>query len=129
MRKILESCPGCESDLEVTQLSCPECDIVISGNFTLTRFCRLSPENLQFAELFLRLRGNIKDMERELGVSYPTVRGRLNEVIRQLGFETVEEPEEDTEAAREERRTILSRLEQGQVDVSAAVELLRKGKQ
>jgi hypothetical protein len=127
MRKILEQCPGCGGALEVTQLSCPECETVISGHFTPTRFCRLSPENLKFAESFIRLRGNIKEMERELGVSYPTVRSRLTEVIRALGFEPAEEPREEEESAGE-RREILTKLETGQVSAQEAVELLRKAK-
>ena len=128
MRKILETCPGCGSELDVTQLSRTECDIVISGRFTPTRFNRLSPENLHFAELFIRLRGNIKDMERELGISYPTVRSRLNEVIQELGFEAEEEEIlVEEEADTEEHRAVLTRLEQGELNVQDAVKLIRKG--
>lgn len=127
MRKILETCPGCGSNLDVTQLNCPECEIVITGRFIPTRFCHLTPENLHFAELFIKLRGNIKDMERELGISYPTVRNRLNEVIRDLGFVTEDEPVED-EGERENRQEILTLLGEGKMDVNEAVERLRKGK-
>ena len=127
MRKILEHCPSCHHDLEVTQLSCLDCDTVIAGHFIPTRFSKLSPDNLSFAELFIQLRGNIKDMEREMGISYPTVRGRLNEVIRELGFDVVEAETvgiEDTHT--EERRIILTQLKQGKINVSDAVEMLKK---
>lgn len=127
MRKILEQCPGCGGELEITQLSCPGCEMVITGHFTSTRFGRLNPEHLRFAELFLRFRGNIKEMERELGLSYPTVRGRLTDVIRALGFDTEEESTEE-EPSADERKTVLSRLEQGDLSVSEAVELLKKSK-
>lgn len=127
MRKVLEQCPGCGNELEITQLSCSECDMVITGHFTSTRFGKLNQEHLRFAELFLRFRGNIKEMERELGLSYPTVRGRLTDVIRSLGFDTEEESSVE-ELSSDERKTVLSQLEQGDLSVTEAVELLRKSK-
>lgn len=127
MRKVLERCPSCGAPVEVTQLSCTACETIIHGHFTPCPFCKLSPESVRFAELFVRLRGNVKEMERELVLSYPTVRGRLNGIIRELGFEPDEEPQgdEDTSPARQE---ILARLEQGTVNVAEAVELLKKVK-
>lgn len=127
MRKLLEQCPGCGGELEITQLSCSECDMLITGHFASTRFSRLTPEHLRFAELFLRFRGNIKEMERELGLSYPTVRGRLTEVIRALGFDTDEESPVE-EPGSEESTTVLSLLEQGDLSVTEAVERLKKSK-
>lgn len=130
MRKILERCPGCDAPLEVSQLTCVECDTVIHGHFAPCSFCKLSPENLRFAESFIRLRGNIKDMERELGVSYPTVRSRLNAVIKALGFEPKDEGEEerDEAGAREAAQEVLAQLERGEIDVTEAVARLRGGK-
>jgi len=126
MRKILESCPACQRDLEVTQLSCPACDTVISGHFMPSRFNKLTPEHLQFAEMFIRLRGNIKDMEREMGLSYPTVRSRLNEVIRELGFDVGEDDTTSVDQHAEERQAILTRLERGEIQAEEAVKLLKK---
>ena len=127
MRKVLEHCPSCGSALEVTQLSCTACDTLIHGHFEPCPFCKLSPESVRFAELFVRVRGNIKEMERELGISYPTVRSRLNALIKELGFEPVEEEEPRSEEDATTRHEILAKLEQGTVSVAEAVELLRKG--
>lgn len=84
MRKIIEKCPGCGKNLIITRLRCPACETTIEGNYASCPFCKLSEESLKFLQLFIRSRGNIKDMERELGVSYPTVRSRLNAIIEEL---------------------------------------------
>jgi hypothetical protein len=84
LRKIIEKCPGCGKNLIITRLRCPACETTIEGNYSPCLFCKLSEENLKFLNLFIRNRGNIKDMERELGVSYPTVRSRLNSIIEAL---------------------------------------------
>jgi hypothetical protein len=82
MRKVLEACPTCAGELEITRLHCPSCNTVIQSRYMPCRFCKLSPESLDFLETFVRNRGNVKEMERELGISYWTVRGRLNDLIR-----------------------------------------------
>ena len=92
MRKILESCPTCGGALAVTELSCTVCDTVVRSHYAPCPFCRLAAEDQAFLLLFVRHRGNVKDMERELGVSYWTIRGRLNEVIGQMGLEPGGEP-------------------------------------
>jgi len=84
LRKIIEKCPGCGKDLIITRLRCPACETTIEGNYAPCPFCKLPKDSLRFIELFVRSRGNIKDMERELGVSYPTVRSRLNAIIEAL---------------------------------------------
>ena len=126
MRKVIERCPACGGDLTVTHLQCGRCDTEISGQFAPNPFDRLSPESLAFVEVFVRLRGNVKEMERELRVPYSTVRGRLDEVIRELGFEA--EPgrldhARDNGLVRDEdrRREILLHLEEGSIDADAAV--------
>ena len=121
MRKILEKCPTCGEELEITRLNCTSCETVIHGRYTPCVFCKLSPESLKFLEIFVKNRGNIKEMERELGLSYPTVRGKLNAVINELGFE-VEAVEEDDIGAR--RREILDRLDRGEIKPSEATEML-----
>ena len=132
MRKIIERCPACGGDLAVTHLQCGRCDTEILGRFAPSPFDRLSPENLAFVELFVRLRGNVKEMERELKVPYNTVRGRLDEVIRQLGFEVAPIVNADTldgegEIAMDEgrRREILIHLEEGSMDANTAIEELK----
>jgi hypothetical protein len=121
VRKILEKCPTCGEELEITRLSCTSCETVIHGRYTPCVFCKLSPESLRFLEIFVKNRGNIKEMERELGLSYPTVRGKLNAVINELGFE-VEAVEEEDIGIR--RREILDRLDRGEIKPSEATEML-----
>lgn len=87
MRKILESCPTCGGTFAVTELTCTVCNTVVHSRYAPCPFCRLSPEDLAFMLVFVKNRGNVKEMERELGVSYWTIRGRLNEVITAMGFE------------------------------------------
>ena len=87
MRKILEACPTCGSEMIISEVTCTTCDTVVRSRYSPCPFCRLAPEELAFMLLFVRSRGNVKDMERELGVSYWTIRGRLNEVIASMGLE------------------------------------------
>lgn len=122
MRKILEQCPGCGGDLAVTELSCTSCETVIQGRYEPCLFCRLSPEDLSFLELFVKNRGNVKEMERELGISYWSIRTRLDEVVTRIGFEEpVNAPGDNL---RHHRRDILERLDRGEISVAEATDLL-----
>ena len=123
MRKILECCPNCGKDLEITQVKCTSCETVISARYTPCRFCKLSPESLRLLEIFIKNRGNVKEMERELGLSYPTVRNKLDALIKELGFEVNAAAEEDFKS---QRRDILERLERGELKAAEATALLAK---
>ena len=142
MRKVIRECPVCGDDLVITHLRCPGCETEIRGAFQTSVFCRLSPEDLAFAEMFIRLRGNVKEMERELGVAYNAVRNRLDKVIGNLGFDSgnlesdsrdldssgrpdPKESPEQADAAR--RRVILDQLDRGEVSADEAVRLLSGG--
>jgi hypothetical protein len=114
-------CPVCRETLEVTRLHCRHCDTSIEGHFDLGRFYQLTPEQLAFVETFVRCEGKINKVEEELGLSYPTVRNRLNEVIRALGYEV---PEEQGLAA-EQRKIILEKLAAGEITSEEAIKLLR----
>ena len=134
MRKLIERCPACSAELVVTRMSCQRCDTEVAGRFETTVFDRLAPESLAFAEIFVRLRGNIKEMERELGLPYNTVRKRLDDVVSEMGYDVGADPgagpvdassgrgseavEADRAAKREE---ILTRLERGELDAAGAV--------
>jgi len=138
MRKLIERCPGCGGELAVTRLDCPQCHTRLEGHFRASAFDRLSPESLAFVELFVRLKGNMKEMERELAVPYSTVRHRLDEVVRELGPPQGPPPSlaavppepaapppatpSPSEAAR--RREILDRLGRGDITPDEAVQLL-----
>ena len=120
-RKILESCPTCTSSLKVTELSCTNCSTVVHGHYDPCPFCQLSPKNLAFMIEFVKNRCNVKEMERELGVSYWTIRSKLDEVITQFGFEK----SDDSQKKRiKNRRLILEKLEQGEITVAEAADLL-----
>lgn len=120
-------CPFCGQELEVRRLQCPGCHTTIDGVFTLGRFQRLSPEQLAFLDVFVKNRGVIRDVEKELGISYPTVRSRLDDLIRALGYEVREEapPPEAAEDA-ERRRETLERLKSGEISAEQALKLLRR---
>jgi len=122
-RPILTTCPNCGGRLQATRLECTACETVILARFEPCALGRLSPESLKFVESFVRRRGNLKEMERELGESYWTLRTRLSEVIKEMGYEEGEAvaPAEEM-AAR--RREVLDQLEAGQIDAQQAAALL-----
>jgi hypothetical protein len=115
-------CPICHDELVVTRLHCRTCDTILEGHFELGRLSQLAPEQLGFIETFIRCEGKITRVEDELGISYPTVRSRLHDVIRALGYEVGEEEPPHSE---EKRRIILEDLAQGQLSSEEAVRLLR----
>src|SRR5512141_661793 len=83
---VIATCPVCSGELAVTRLHCRACGTTLEGDFNVGRFGRLSREQMTVLESFLRSRGNLRDMERELGLSYPTIRSRVEALIRALGF-------------------------------------------
>ena len=83
---VISTCPVCSGELAVTRLHCRSCGTTLEGEFSVGRFGRLTREQLTLLESFLRSRGNLRDMERELGISYPTVRSRVEALVRALGF-------------------------------------------
>lgn len=121
MNSLLTVCPICGEKLEVTRLHCRACDSSLEGHFDTGRLGRLAPEQVAFVETFLRCEGKLNRMERELGLSYPTLRSRLNEIIRQLGF--VIGPEGDGLSA-EARQRLLDDLAGGRISTDEAMRLL-----
>ncbi|MFL5731614.1 MAG: DUF2089 domain-containing protein [Chloroflexia bacterium] len=83
-------CPVCRNTLAVTRMQCGQCGTGIDGLFGIGRLQALTPEQVQFVEIFIKNRGKIKDVERELDISYPTVVARLNEVVSAMGYEVNE---------------------------------------
>ncbi len=122
MYPLIGQCPVCHDDLVVTRLHCRTCDTTLEGHFELGRLSQLTPEQLGFIETFIRCEGKITRVEQELGISYPTVRSRLHDVIRALGYDVGEEelPLDD-----EKRRSILEDLDEGRVTSEEAIRLLR----
>lgn len=120
---VISRCPICSEALHVARLECASCGTSLEGSFTLGRFHSLTPDQLEFLETFIRCRGSFKDVERDLGISYPTVRSRLDAVIRALGFPSQAEPDRDTER----RKEILRELADGRIAPEDAAALLEKG--
>ena len=122
MYPVLGKCPVCGDTLHVTRLHCRNCDSALEGQFTLGRFYQLSPQQLAFVETFIRCEGKLTRVQDELGMSYPTARSRLTDVIRGLGYEVHEQAEP---VSAEERKSILEQLAAGEITSEAAVEQLR----
>ena len=141
-RDVISTCPVCEGELTISRLHCRSCGTALEGEFGVGRFGRLSKEQLALLESFLRSRGNLKEMERELGISYPTVRGRVDALVRALGLaegdegeavgETeeaaiaVEAPEASDANLAAQRREILERLAKREIAADEAATALRE---
>src|SRR5216684_5128657 len=127
MRPIILKCPSCDGNLTVARLDCPDCKISIEGEFTPPALLKLTGAQIDFVEVFIKNRGVIREVERELGVSYPTVRARLDEVISALGYSSKSAAENETandDAAR--RRTVLADLKAGKLSPEEALAALHE---
>ena len=114
-------CPVCQSPLRITKLSCPSCKTELSGSFVPCKYCALDEKQQVFLETFLKCRGNIKDVERTLGLSYPTVKGLLDDLLRALypGETGAQKKEEALRVS-----DILDRLENKEITAGEAAQLL-----
>jgi hypothetical protein len=134
-RDVISTCPVCSSELAVTRLQCRGCGTAIEGDFSVGRFGRLSREQLTLLESFLRARGNLKELERELKVSYPTVRARIDALVKFLGLgdavPAADDAAADASAAGRNgetvalRREVLERLARHEVTADEAAALIR----
>ena len=126
MNKILNKCPVCGGDLAVTKLFCISCNTSIEGHFVPehTPFGNLTAEQMQFLLTFVKCEGRLNRMEEEMKLSYPTLRNRLNDIVRALGYEPGKE-EVPYRPSVEDRRRILEDLESGKISSRDAQNLLR----
>src|SRR5664280_1140826 len=122
MKTTLSKCPVCDGELTVTRLHCDTCDTVIEGRFTNTAFAGLMTEQLDFIETFVRCEGKLTRVQEEMALSYPTVRNRLQEVIRALGYEPGKD--ETNEISDEERLGVLEELDSGKISAEEAIRRL-----
>jgi hypothetical protein len=131
---VISTCPVCSSELAVTRLHCRSCGTTLEGDFSVGRFGRLSREQVTLLESFLRSRGNLRDMERELAISYPTVRSRVEALVRALGFgprgdDDDQGDETATADARnaetDTRQAILERLARHEISADEAATAIR----
>ena len=119
MRKMIEACPSCgSSNLTITEVTCDTCGTLVRSRYQPDPFSALDEEQQTFLLLFVRSRGNLKDLEKTLGVSYPTVRAKLDEVIERL------EPSASPPLAGD-RKAVLAMVQSGQLAVGDALALLR----
>ena len=123
MRRYPTRCPSCGGPMIITELSCTACETTVRGRYSGDAFATLSDENLRFLEIFVTCRGNIKEMERETGLGYWTIRGHLDGLIEALktSVQAAAPPAEDIEA---QRRHILEAVEQGDLSIIAAERML-----
>ncbi|WP_413926887.1 DUF2089 domain-containing protein [Clostridioides sp. ZZV14-6009] len=123
MYQVISRCPVCGRKLKVVKLQCENCDTVIENDFCLSAFDYLSVDDLFFAETFLKCRGNIKEVEKELKISYPTVRSRLDDIIQKLdGKPNV------TSSSDSHKKEILDALEKGEISPAEALEQMKENK-
>lgn len=115
-------CPVCGQGLSVSKLSCGHCSTKIEGEFSLCKFCQLPDEQREFIEVFIKCRGNIKDIEKELSISYPTVRNRLDNIIEALGYRVEKTGGIDIKAKKQE---IIDALDSGEITAEEAANQLR----
>lgn len=118
-------CPLTGGEIIVTRIYCPDADVSIEGRFAVAEppFAQLTPEQIQFVEIFVRNEGKLNRMEEDLGLSYPTIRSRLHDVIRALGYE----PGKEEAAPTVDRKAVLASLEAGALSFDEAMKKLEGG--
>jgi hypothetical protein len=123
---VIATCPVCSNELAVTRLHCRSCGTSLDGEFSVGRFGRLTREQLALLESFLRSRGNLREMERELGISYPTVRSRVEALVRALGYGARAETDGAAEPTRlNDRDEILEALARHEMTAEDAAIAIR----
>ena len=115
-------CPACGGELRIRLMRCPACETEVQGEFLFGRLMLLEGEQLNFLEIFIRCRGNLKDVGAQIGISYPTARNRLDALVRAMGLD--QEPD-DTAF----RFDVLRRLKEGVITSEQALSLLQGGRQ
>lgn len=118
-KQLVSHCPVCEGKMVITELGCEECGTDVRGRFTIPSLCSLPDDLYQFLVVFIKNRGVIRDVEKELGISYPTVRSRLDAALTALGF--------GDKAGRVNSSEVIQMLERGEITAEEAEKLLRGG--
>jgi len=127
MDRPVGSCPSCDRPLQVTELTCSACQLRLQGRFERgCKFCALEPEQRRLLDVFLSCRGVVREMEKALGLSYPTVRGRVNALLVSLGYAPTPEEVETREERGARRREIVAQLATGEMTAEDATAALRE---
>ncbi|HXD81327.1 MAG TPA: DUF2089 domain-containing protein [Candidatus Acidoferrum sp.] len=117
-RRPPSNCPVCNHRLATTRLTCPECSTELSGAFTSCEFCVLTDEDRDVLRVFLASRGNMKELERHLGVSYPTARARFDALLAKIGIDR------PSAAASPTRVELMEQVARGEIDIDEALKRL-----
>lgn len=120
MYKVISKCPICNNRLKVMKLQCDKCNTSIENEFKLSKFDYLDNDDLIFVETFIKCRGSIKEVEKEMQISYPTVRAKLDDIINKLGYKVKEQPK--TKKSNE----IIEALEKGEITADEAIKKLKE---
>jgi len=114
--KIL-NCPSCGEGMVISELKCPKCDLRVKKDFSPCEFCQLPEDDYEFLKIFLRTQGKITDIEKILGVSYPTIKAKIEKLLKNLKLSPIEEKHDPIEA-----------LAHGELSVDEAVAILKQRK-
>ena len=117
MPNIPTNCPACNARMNITELKCRKCHTTVQGNFPLNKLISLSEEDREFLVTFLRSRGNIKEVQERMGISYPTVKNRLDKLLAALGL--------FDEVRNLSQSEIMNSLNNGEISVEEAINLLK----
>ena len=132
MNRMLAGCPVCSGPIHITEIACEGCNTRVRGSFEATRFGRLTADQLEFIQLFLRSRGNLSCVADELEISFPTVSKRLDMALVALGL--MDGPvsngrgnpsSQDLSRREEERNQVIEMLDRGEISAEEATRRLR----
>ena len=121
-KQIIGKCPICDGNLIVSELTCTSCNTKINVEFNLSKFDNLSPDQQNFALIFIKNQGNIKLIEKEMNISYPTVKKNLSDLINSLGFDEVS-VYENNKMTKEE---IMQAIKNKEMTLDEAYKLLKE---
>ncbi|MBC7194892.1 MAG: DUF2089 domain-containing protein [Caldisericia bacterium] len=128
MKRLPSKCPSCGAVLKITELTCEKCKTVVRGDFPLNRFLTLSREEEDFLLIFLISRGNLKEVQERLNISYPTAKSRLEEVLKSLGLSEEVKKEEKKLEKIEKIEEIVKKLESGEISGEEVLKILEEEK-
>ena len=126
MRKLIETCPTCDNTkLSITEVTCDACGTQVRSRYSRCPFCSLNEEEQAFLLLFVRSRGNLKDLEKTLGVSYPTVRAKLDALVDHLTPPALTPAPGDVGPA-DQRQAVLAQVQAGVLSAAEALARLSR---